>query len=48
MRLAEVEVLCGDSTKAREKLNWTPKTSFKDMVALMVNEDIKRLSNELR
>ena len=31
-----------------EKLGWEPKTEFKDMVALMVNEDIKRLSNDLR
>ena len=45
MRLAEVEVLCGDSTKAREKLNWTPKTSFKDLVKKMINSDVKLYSS---
>jgi len=34
--------------KAKEVLGWEPKTEFKDMVALMVNEDIKRLSHDLR
>ena len=44
MRPAEVAVLCGDSTKAREKLGWTPTTSFKEMVRRMVKNDIKLLS----
>ena len=35
MRPAEVAVLCGDSTKAREKLGWEPETSFKQMVSNM-------------
>jgi len=43
-RPAEVHVLLGDSTKAKEKLGWQPKTSFEDMVKSMVDEDIKRLS----
>ena len=47
-RPAEVHALHGSYTKAKEVLNWEPKTSFKDMVTLMVNEDIKRLSNDLR
>lgn len=42
-RPAEVHVLLGDSTKAKEKLGWQPKTSFEDMVKSMVDEDIKRL-----
>jgi GDPmannose 4,6-dehydratase len=46
MRPAEVAVLCGDSTKAREKLGWTPKTSFDDMVRKMVRSDIELLKNE--
>jgi GDPmannose 4,6-dehydratase len=31
-RPAEVETLLGDATKAKEKLGWTPKTSFKQLV----------------
>jgi GDPmannose 4,6-dehydratase len=44
MRPAEVDVLCGDSTKAKEKLRWMPKTSFGQMVSKMVANDIKLLS----
>ncbi len=47
-RPAEVHALHGSYTKAKEKLKWEPKTSFKDMITLMVNEDIKRLSNDIR
>ena len=47
-RPAEVHALHGSYAKAKEKLGWEPKTSFKDMVASMVNEDIKRLSNDIR
>ena len=42
MRPAEVDVLRGDSTKAKEVLNWKPKTSFKDLVEIMVENDIKK------
>ena len=45
MRPAEVDVLSGDSTKAREVLGWKPKTSFDQMVNKMVSSDIKRLEN---
>ena len=45
MRPAEVDVLRGDSTKAREVLGWKPKTSFDQMVNKMVSSDIKRLEN---
>ena len=44
MRPAEVAVLCGDSTKAKEKLGWTPTTPFDEMVRRMVKNDIKLLS----
>ena len=44
MRPAEVAVLCGDATKAREKLGWIPKTSFEEMVSKMVANDINLLS----
>jgi GDPmannose 4,6-dehydratase len=40
-RPTEVETLLGDATKARERLGWTPKTSFEDLVAEMVREDLK-------
>ena len=44
MRPAEVAVLCGDSTKALDKLGWKPETSFKTMVERMVANDIDLLS----
>ncbi len=40
-RPAEVEFLLGDGSKAKEKLNWEPKTSLKDLVKIMVDYDIK-------
>jgi GDPmannose 4,6-dehydratase len=40
-RPTEVESLLGDATKAREKLGWTPKISFGELVAEMMREDMK-------
>ena len=40
-RPTEVETLLGDSSKAREKLGWTPEIALEDMVAEMVREDLK-------
>ncbi|MBK8163334.1 MAG: GDP-mannose 4,6-dehydratase [Gammaproteobacteria bacterium] len=40
-RPTEVETLLGDPSKARDKLGWTPRTSFKELVAEMVREDLK-------
>ena len=40
-RPTEVETLLGDPTKAREKLGWTPRTSFQELVSEMVREDLK-------
>jgi GDPmannose 4,6-dehydratase len=40
-RPTEVETLLGDPSKAKEKLGWTPRTSFEDLVAEMVREDLK-------
>jgi len=40
-RPTEVETLLGDPTKAREKLGWTPKITFHELVAEMVREDLK-------
>ncbi len=40
-RPSEVETLLGDPSKARERLGWTPKTSFTELVAEMMREDLK-------
>ena len=40
-RPSEVDTLLGDATKARAKLGWTPKISFKELVAEMMREDLK-------
>ncbi len=43
LRPTEVDLLIGDYSKARRKLGWTPKTTFKDLVALMVDADVALL-----
>lgn len=40
-RPTEVETLLGDPTKAKEQLGWEPKTTFEELVAEMVREDLK-------
>jgi GDPmannose 4,6-dehydratase len=40
-RPTEVEALLGDATKAKEKLGWTPKITFGELVTEMVREDLK-------
>ena len=40
-RPTEVETLLGDPGKAKAKLGWTPKTTFAELVAEMVREDLK-------
>lgn len=45
VRPSEVDLLVGDGTKAKELLGWVPKTSFKELVALMVKNDLKIESN---
>jgi GDPmannose 4,6-dehydratase len=44
-RPAEVDLLVGDPTKARTKLGWEPSLSFKELVQLMVEEDIKAIKD---
>jgi GDPmannose 4,6-dehydratase len=39
LRPTEVDVLMGDATKAREKLGWAPRTTFDDLVRIMVHAD---------
>ena len=41
-RPTEVETLLGDPSKAKEKLGWEPKISFEDLVAEMIQEDLKK------
>jgi GDPmannose 4,6-dehydratase len=43
LRPAEVEHLIGDASKAREKLGWEPRTSFEEMIRLMVDSDLELL-----
>jgi GDPmannose 4,6-dehydratase len=40
-RPTEVETLLGDASKAKNKLGWTPKISFDELVKEMVREDLK-------
>jgi GDPmannose 4,6-dehydratase len=46
-RPAEVDYLCADATKAREVLGWKPRTSFEQLVTLMVDSDIRLLEDEM-
>ncbi|MBW4492309.1 MAG: GDP-mannose 4,6-dehydratase [Oscillatoria princeps RMCB-10] len=46
LRPAEVDLLIGDSTKAREKLGWQPSVTFEELVALMVKADLEALGLE--
>lgn len=41
-RPAEVDLLVGDATKARQKLGWEPKVSFAQLVKMMVDADLDR------
>jgi len=41
MRPAEVDLLIGDPSLARKELNWEPKTSFKELVHMMVDSDLE-------
>ena len=43
-RPTEVDLLIGDASKAREKLNWQPTISFEALIEEMVNEDLKLLA----
>jgi GDPmannose 4,6-dehydratase len=47
-RPTEVEALLGDSSKAKEKLKWTPKISFEQLVKEMIDEDYKLAKKDLR
>jgi GDPmannose 4,6-dehydratase len=44
LRPAEVDLLIGDSSKAREKLGWQPKVSFRELVEMMVRSEVAQQS----
>jgi GDPmannose 4,6-dehydratase len=44
LRPAEVEHLIGDYSKAREKLGWEPRTTFEELIRLMVDADLELLA----
>jgi GDPmannose 4,6-dehydratase len=46
-RPAEVDALCGDATKAREVLGWEPTVTFRELVRIMVEADVRALEDEL-
>jgi GDPmannose 4,6-dehydratase len=43
LRPAEIHRLVGDSSKAREKLGWAPKTTFEELIPMMVDADVELL-----
>ncbi len=45
-RPTEVETLLGDPTKAKEKLGWTPQTSFQELVSEMVRGDLEEAKRD--
>ena len=47
-RPSEVDQLLGDPTKARTVLGWTPKVTFKELVKMMMDADLKLAERELR
>ncbi len=47
-RPAEVDLLVGDSTKASKVLDWTPKTSFRELVEMMVDADRDLVAKQIR
>lgn len=47
-RPAEVDLLCGDASKAREQLGWTPQVSFPELIRMMVDADLALARRELR
>ncbi|MQL52254.1 GDP-mannose 4,6-dehydratase [Desulfofundulus thermobenzoicus] len=47
MRPADVELLVGDASKARHVLGWKPKTTFEQLVEMMVEADLRRVRDSL-
>ena len=47
LRPAEVDALCGDASKAHEKLGWKPTVTFNELVRIMVDADREALADQL-
>jgi GDPmannose 4,6-dehydratase len=47
-RPSEVDILCGDSSKARAQLQWQPATTFTHLVQMMVDHDLRLAERERR
>ena len=47
-RPAEVDLLIGDPAKAKRQLGWEPKVKFKELVAIMVDADLKLAEEETK
>jgi len=45
LRPSEVDEVVGDATKARRVLKWQPRTSFRELVRMMVDADVAALKN---
>jgi GDPmannose 4,6-dehydratase len=48
LRPAEVNLLLGDPTKARTKLGWEPRVSFKELVKMMVDSDLTKVGEGIK
>jgi GDPmannose 4,6-dehydratase len=48
LRPAEVDTLSGDASKAREKLGWSPRVGFQELVNLMVDADLATIEQQIR
>ena len=48
MRPAEVELLIGDPSQARQQLGWKPRTSFSELVAMMIDADMELVASHKR
>src|SRR5207253_9785416 len=48
MRPAEVDILTGDASKARERLGWKPRVSFPELVRMMVEADLAEEAKKAR
>jgi GDPmannose 4,6-dehydratase len=44
LRPAEVDHLVGDASKAKDKLGWEPRVSFRELIEMMVDADVERLT----
>jgi GDPmannose 4,6-dehydratase len=48
VRPAEVDLLLGNATKAREKLGWKPEVDFKNLIKMMVDADLEKIKNDVQ